>query len=109
MILLDNFESFRLFIILCNKVPAIDDIQSAVNGGAVTILKCSKMIEAWDTVTIPKNVQLIINPNLPPVMSTGSQGILNYIPGDEQGTLDYIQNKRARFKMSHHNDSRTTR
>merc|ERR1719506_2949649 len=32
------------------------------------------MIEAWDTVTIPKNVQLILNPNLPPVMGTGAQG-----------------------------------
>jgi dynein heavy chain len=32
------------------------------------------MIEAWDTVTIPKNVQLILNPNLPPVQGTGSQG-----------------------------------
>ena len=49
-------------------------MQSSVNGGAVAILKCSKMIEAWDTVTIPKNVQLILNPNLPPVQGTGSQG-----------------------------------
>ena len=49
-------------------------MQTSVNGGAVAILKCSKMIEAWDTVTIPKNVQLILNPNLPPVMGTGSQG-----------------------------------
>eukprot|EP00971_Amphidinium_carterae_P151233 2998407-Amphidinium_carterae.1 len=32
------------------------------------------MIEAWDTVTIPKNVQLILNPNLPPVQGSGSQG-----------------------------------
>jgi dynein heavy chain len=54
--------------------PSIEEIQSAVNGGAVAILKCSKMIEAWDTVTIPKNVQLILNPNLPPVLGTGSQG-----------------------------------
>ena len=54
--------------------PGIDEIQSAVNGGAVAVLKCSKMIDAWDTVTIPKNVQLIINPNLPPVMGTGAQG-----------------------------------
>lgn len=54
--------------------PTIDDLQQAVNGGAQAILKCSKMIEAWDTVTIPKNVQLILNPNLPPVLGTGSQG-----------------------------------
>lgn len=40
----------------------------------MAVLKCSKMIEAWDTVTIPKNVQLILNPNLPPVQGTGSQG-----------------------------------
>jgi len=32
------------------------------------------MIEAWDTVTIPKNVQLLLNPNLPPVRGSGSQG-----------------------------------
>jgi dynein heavy chain len=55
-------------------VPSVDDIQSAINGGALAVLKCSKMIEAWDTVTIPKNVQLILNPNLPPVQGTGSQG-----------------------------------
>jgi len=54
--------------------PTIEEMQQSVNGGAVAILKCSKMIEAWDTVTIPKNVQLILNPNLPPVMGTGSQG-----------------------------------
>ena len=30
--------------------------------------------KAWDTVTIPKNVQLILNPNLPPVIGAGSQG-----------------------------------
>jgi dynein heavy chain len=55
-------------------VPSVSDIQAAINGGAVAVLKCSKMIEAWDTVTIPKNVQLILNPNLPPVQGTGSQG-----------------------------------
>jgi dynein heavy chain len=54
--------------------PTIENLQISVNGGAVAVLKCSKMIEAWDTVTIPKNVQLILNPNLPPVMGTGSQG-----------------------------------
>merc|ERR1719163_2287226 len=54
--------------------PEIEEIQTAVSGGAVAVLKCSKMIEAWDTVTIPKNVQLILNPNLPPVMGSGSQG-----------------------------------
>jgi len=54
--------------------PSIDDIQNAINGGAVAVLKCSKMIEAWDTVTIPRNVQLLLNPNLPPVRGTGSQG-----------------------------------
>eukprot|EP00397_Hematodinium_sp_SG-2012_P000031 GEMP01000031.1.p1 GENE.GEMP01000031.1~~GEMP01000031.1.p1 ORF type:complete len:4639 (+),score=1050.01 GEMP01000031.1:391-14307(+) len=54
--------------------PSINDIQQAVTGGAVAVLKCSKMIEAWNTVTIPKNVQLILNPNLPPVMGAGSQG-----------------------------------
>ncbi|CAE8616980.1 unnamed protein product [Polarella glacialis] len=54
--------------------PSIEDIQSAINGGAVAVLKCSKMIEAWDTVTIPRNVQLLLNPNLPPVRGTGSQG-----------------------------------
>jgi dynein heavy chain len=32
------------------------------------------MIEAWDTVTIPRNVQLILNPNLPPVMGSNTQG-----------------------------------
>ena len=31
--------------------PSIEDMQASVNGGAVAILKCSKMIEAWDTVT----------------------------------------------------------
>eukprot|EP00931_Biecheleriopsis_adriatica_P081368 TRINITY_DN5469_c0_g1_i1.p1 TRINITY_DN5469_c0_g1~~TRINITY_DN5469_c0_g1_i1.p1 ORF type:complete len:4656 (-),score=1282.68 TRINITY_DN5469_c0_g1_i1:88-14055(-) len=55
-------------------VPSVDDIQAAINGGAVAVLKCSKMIEAWDTVTIPKNVQLILDANLPPVQGTGSQG-----------------------------------
>jgi len=55
-------------------VPSVEDIQIAINGGAVAVLKCSKMIEAWDTVTIPKNVQLILNPSLPPVQGTGSQG-----------------------------------
>merc|ERR1719424_295159 len=55
-------------------MPSVSDIQAAINGGAVAVLKCSKMIEAWDTVTIPKNVQLILNPNLPPVQGTGSQG-----------------------------------
>ena len=54
--------------------PSIEEIQSAINGGAVAVLKCSKMIEAWDTVTIPKNVQLLLNPNLPPVRGSGSQG-----------------------------------
>lgn len=58
---------------VCLK-PSIDDIQSAVNGGAVAVLKCSKVIEAWDTVTIPRGVQLILNPNLPPVRGTGAQG-----------------------------------
>jgi dynein heavy chain len=53
--------------------PSIDEMQSSVNGGAVAILKCSKMIEAWDTVTIPKNVQLILNPNLPPVMAPAAR------------------------------------
>jgi len=55
-------------------MPSVADIQAAINGGAVAVLKCSKMIEAWDTVTIPKNVQLILNPNLPPVQGGGSQG-----------------------------------
>jgi dynein heavy chain len=55
-------------------VPSVADIQTSINNGAVAVLKCSKMIEAWDTVTIPKNVQLILNPNLPPVQGTGSQG-----------------------------------
>merc|ERR1719163_1403699 len=55
-------------------MPSVVDIQAAINGGAVAVLKCSKMIEAWDTVTIPRNVQLILNPNLPPVRGTGSQG-----------------------------------
>merc|ERR1712032_336909 len=32
------------------------------------------MIEAWDINTIPKNVQLILNPNLPPVMGACVQG-----------------------------------
>lgn len=50
------------------------EIQNAVNGGAIAVLKCGKMIDAWDTITVPKNVQLIINPNLPPVMGTGAQG-----------------------------------
>jgi dynein heavy chain len=54
--------------------PSVEEIQTAINGGALAVLKCSKMIEAWDTVTIPKNVQLILNPNLPPVQGTGSQG-----------------------------------
>ncbi|CAK9086371.1 Dynein gamma chain [Durusdinium trenchii] len=54
--------------------PSIEEIQSAVNGGAIAVLKSSKMIEAWDTVTIPKNVQLLLNPNLPPVRGSGSQG-----------------------------------
>eukprot|EP00931_Biecheleriopsis_adriatica_P081370 TRINITY_DN5469_c0_g1_i3.p1 TRINITY_DN5469_c0_g1~~TRINITY_DN5469_c0_g1_i3.p1 ORF type:complete len:4660 (-),score=1275.41 TRINITY_DN5469_c0_g1_i3:88-14067(-) len=54
--------------------PSIEDIQNAISGGAVAVLKCSKMIEAWDTVTIPRNVQLLLNPNLPPVRGTGSQG-----------------------------------
>lgn len=54
--------------------PSIEEIQSAINGGAVAVLKCSKMIEAWDTVTIPRNVQLLLNPNLPPVRGSGSQG-----------------------------------
>jgi len=55
-------------------VPAVEEIQAAINGGAVAVLKCSKRIDAWDTVTIPKNVQLILNPNLPPVQGTGGQG-----------------------------------
>ncbi|CAE8591739.1 unnamed protein product, partial [Polarella glacialis] len=55
-------------------VPSVEEIQAAINGGAVAVLKCSKMIEAWDTITIPKNVQLILDPNLPPVQGTGSQG-----------------------------------
>jgi len=54
--------------------PSVEEIQAAINGGAVAVLKCSKMIEAWDTVTIPKNVQLILDANLPPVQGTGSQG-----------------------------------
>ncbi|CAD7937234.1 unnamed protein product [Amoebophrya sp. A120] len=54
--------------------PSVADIQNAVNQGAVAVLKCSKMIDAWDTVTIPKNVQLVINPNLPPVVGSGVQG-----------------------------------
>ncbi|CAD7937238.1 unnamed protein product [Amoebophrya sp. A120] len=54
--------------------PTIEDIQSAVNGGAVAVLKCSKMIDAWDTVTIPEAVQLIINPNLPPIKGSAAQG-----------------------------------
>jgi len=55
-------------------VPSVEDIQADINRGAVAVLKCSKMIKAWDTVTIPKNVQLILNPNLPPVQGSGSQG-----------------------------------
>eukprot|EP00392_Amoebophrya_sp_AT5.2_P000469 g470.t1 len=54
--------------------PSVADIQSAVNQGAVAVLKCSKSIDAWDTNTIPKNVQLVINPNLPPVVGSGAQG-----------------------------------
>ncbi|CAK0830652.1 unnamed protein product [Prorocentrum cordatum] len=56
-------------------VPSVEDIQDAINRGANAVLKCSKLIEAWDTVTIPKNVQLLLNPNLPPVKGTGSQGL----------------------------------
>ena len=55
-------------------VPSVESIQSAINGGAVAVLKCSKMIEAWDTVTIPRNVQLILNPNLPPVQGSAGGG-----------------------------------
>jgi dynein heavy chain len=55
-------------------MPSVEDIQLAINGGALAVMKCSKSIEAWDTVTIPKNVQLILNPNLPPVQGTGNQG-----------------------------------
>jgi dynein heavy chain len=54
--------------------PSVQDIQKALNSGAVAVMKCSKMIEAWDINTIPKNVQLILNPNLPPVMGAGVQG-----------------------------------
>ena len=66
--------------------PSIDEMQSAVNGVAVAILKCSKMIEAWDTVTIPKKVQLIMNPNLSPVTGIGSQGTF-YDPVSKRITL----------------------
>ena len=41
--------------------PSLEDIQVSVNEGAVAILKCSKMIEAWNTVSIPRNVQLILS------------------------------------------------
>merc|ERR1712232_600826 len=54
--------------------PSVTEIQRALNSGAVAVMKCSKMIEAWDINTIPKNVQLILNPNLPPVMGAGVQG-----------------------------------
>jgi len=54
--------------------PSVSEIQRALNSGAVAVMKCSKMIEAWDINTIPKNVQLILNPNLPPVMGAGVQG-----------------------------------
>jgi len=54
--------------------PSVQEIQRALNSGAVAVMKCSKMIEAWDINTIPKNVQLILNPNLPPVMGAGVQG-----------------------------------
>jgi dynein heavy chain len=54
--------------------PSVEEIQKALNSGAVAVMKCSKMIEAWDINTIPKNVQLILNPNLPPVMGAGVQG-----------------------------------
>jgi dynein heavy chain len=54
--------------------PSLDEVQAAINSGAVAVLRCSKMIEAWDTTTIPKNVQLILNPNLPPVQGGLNQG-----------------------------------
>ncbi len=57
------------------------------SGGAVAVLKCSKMIEAWDTVTIPRNVQLILNPNLPPVLGVGSQGKFTLEMSGEDVTL----------------------
>ena len=54
--------------------PTVDEIQTAINGGAIAVLKCSKMVVAWDTVTIPRNIQIIMNPNLPPVKATDSRG-----------------------------------
>ena len=52
----------------------MDEIPSAINGGAVAVLKCSKLIEAWDTVTITRQVQMILNPNLPLVRGAVAQG-----------------------------------
>ena len=35
-------------------MPATFLAEAAINGGAVAVLKCSKMIEAWDTATWPE-------------------------------------------------------
>lgn len=43
--------------------PSLEDIQVSVNEGAVAILKCSKMVEAWDTCSIPHNVAAILSGN----------------------------------------------
>ncbi|OLQ04250.1 Dynein gamma chain, flagellar outer arm [Symbiodinium microadriaticum] len=55
--------------------PSVEEIQAAINGGAVAVLKSP----GFEPVTIPKNVQLILDAplamqNLPPVQGTGSQG-----------------------------------
>ena len=63
---------------------------SAINGGAVAVLKCSKMIEAWDTVTIPRNVQLILTPNLPPVKGTCAQGTFYDRVGQDKEILKVV-------------------
>lgn len=55
-------------------VPMVTDIQDAINRGARAVLKCSELVQAWDTTTPPKNVQQIMQPNLPPVYGTGQQG-----------------------------------
>lgn len=37
--------------------PSLEEIQKSVNEGAVAILKCTKMIEAWNTVEVPRTIE----------------------------------------------------
>ena len=67
--------SLQLDGISVRLAPSVGEVESAVTEGAVAIMKCSKMIEAWDTMSVPACVQVILRPDKEPTVSgAGPQG-----------------------------------